>query len=146
MKTLIRLGLRILVLSSALASLLAMVSLSVRADENAMRPQQALLDGSLPAGYAADGPLSQSVTVDNVATCAGSPYVGETATFHNTPLTSLAVSVDSQINGGTASTIVCTGPGGGTVASGSTGANGDGSATASNLRPGTYTCTIVIDP
>jgi len=84
--------------------------------------------------------------VDNVATCAGSPYVGETATFHNTPLTNLAVSVDSQINGGTASTIVCTGPGGGTVASGSTGANGDGSATASNLRPGTYTCTIVIDP
>jgi len=101
---------------------------------------------TLPAGYAADGPLSQSVTVDNVATCAGSPYVGETATFHNTPLTNLAVSVDSQINGGTASTIVCTGPGGGTVASGSTGANGDGSATASNLRPGTYTCTIVIDP
>jgi hypothetical protein len=32
------------------------------------------------------------------------------------------------------------------VASGSTGANGDGSATASDLEPGIYTCTIVVDP
>jgi hypothetical protein len=32
------------------------------------------------------------------------------------------------------------------VASGSTGAGGDGSVTASNLEPDTYTCTVVIDP
>ncbi|WP_132189800.1 MULTISPECIES: prealbumin-like fold domain-containing protein [Kribbella] len=101
---------------------------------------------TLPAGYVADGPLTKTVLVDNVASCAGDPYLGESVSFSNTPLTDLSVSVNSQIDGGTASTIVCTGPGGGTVASGSTGANGDGSASATNLQPGTYTCTIVIDP
>jgi hypothetical protein len=60
--------------------------------------------------------------------------------FHNTPLTDLTVSVDSQVNGGTASTINC---GAGVV---STGPDGDGSTTRANLPPGTYTCTIVIDP
>ncbi|WP_255511311.1 MULTISPECIES: hypothetical protein [Kribbella] len=40
------------------------------------------------------------------------------------------MSVDSQIDGCTASTIVCTGPDG-QMAIGSTGANGDGSASAS---------------
>ena len=101
---------------------------------------------TVPAGYVADGATTKTVVVDNVATCTGVPYVGESVSFSNTPLTDLSVSVDSQVDGGTASTIVCTGPGGGTVASGSTGANGDGSASASDLRPGTYTCTVVIDP
>ncbi len=101
---------------------------------------------TVPTGYVADGLTTKSVTVDNVASCTATPYAGETVSFSNTPLTNLSVSVDSQINGGTASTIVCTGPGGGTVASGSTDANGDGSASASDLTPGTYTCTVVIDP
>jgi hypothetical protein len=61
-------------------------------------------------------------------------------------LTDITASVNSQVDGGTASTIVCTDGNGGTVVSGSTGANGDGSATATDLEPGTYTCTIVIDP
>ena len=102
----------------------------------------------VPAGYIADGDLTKSVTVDNAATCAGTPYAGETVAFSNTPLTNLTVSVDSQIDGGTASTISCVNDAvpPGTVASGTTGANGDGSATANNLAPGTYTCTVVIDP
>ena len=74
------------------------------------------------------------------------PYVGETVTFHNTPLTNITVSVDSQVDGGTASTIVCTNAANQTVGSGSTGTNGDGSATATDLPPGTYTCTVVVDP
>jgi hypothetical protein len=94
---------------------------------------------TVPAGYSVDA-NDKSVTVDNAATCAGAPYVGETVSFHNTPLTNLTVSVDSQVDGGTASTIDCV------VTSGATGANGDGSVTASNLAPGTYTCEIVIDP
>jgi hypothetical protein len=101
---------------------------------------------TLPTGYVADGPLAKTVVVDNVATCAGSPYAGESVSFSNTPLTNLSVSIDSQIAGGTASTVVCTQSGGGTVASGSTGAGGDGTVSATNLQPGTYTCTIVIDP
>ena len=49
------------------------------------------------------------------------------------------VSVNSQVDGGTASTINCVNSANNTVASGSTGANGDGSAGATNLRPDTYT-------
>jgi len=91
-----------------------------------------------PAGYA--GEADKTVTVDNPATCTDNPYGGETVTFTNLPLTNITVSVDSQIDGGTASTIDCD------VASGSTGSNGDGSVSANDLEPGTYVCTIVVDP
>ncbi|MEU0533693.1 prealbumin-like fold domain-containing protein [Amycolatopsis tolypomycina] len=94
---------------------------------------------TVPAGYHVDA-NDKSVTVDNTATCGATPYAGESVSFHNTPLTDLTVSVDSQVAGGTASTIDCG------VASGSTGAGGDGSVTAKDLEPGTYTCVIVVDP
>jgi hypothetical protein len=99
---------------------------------------------TLPAGYVNDGPLTQSVLVDNAATCEQDPYVGETANFSNTPLTNVTVSVDSQVDGGTASSVECE-P---TEADPDlvTGANGDGTVTISNLQPQTLVCTIVIDP
>ena len=100
---------------------------------------------TVPTGYHVDG-NDKSVTVDNSASCSDTTYIGETVSFHNTPLTDVTVSVNSQVDGGTSSTITCTNSGNNTVASGSTGANGDGSTTASNLEPGTYTCTVVIDP
>jgi Prealbumin-like fold domain len=93
---------------------------------------------TVPAGYS--GEADKTVTVDNTATCADDPFVGETVNFHNTPLTNLTVSVDSQVDGGTASTIDCV------LDSASTGPNGDGSLTLSDLMPGTYVCTVVIDP
>jgi hypothetical protein len=96
---------------------------------------------TVPAGYQVDGNDKQ-VTVDNVATCSDNPYGGETVSFHNTPLTDLSVTVNSQVDGGTASTVDCTPDG----PSGSTGANGDGTFSDTNLPPGTYTCTVVIDP
>jgi hypothetical protein len=94
---------------------------------------------TVPAGYHVDG-NPKSVVVDNTASCSDSPYVGETVSFHNTPLTNITASVDSQIDGGTSSTIDCNGT------TGTTGPNGDGSVTVNDLEPGTYTCTIVIDP
>jgi hypothetical protein len=94
---------------------------------------------TVPAGYHVDA-NDKSVTVDNNAKCSDAAYVGETVSFHNTPLTDITVSVNSQVDGGTASTIDCV------LSSGSTGPNGDGSMTVSDLEPGTYTCTIVIDP
>lgn len=93
---------------------------------------------TVPTGYAGEDP--KTVVVDNAATCLDATYAGENVTFHNTPLTNFTVSVDSQIDGGTASTITCG------TATASTGTNGDGSLTRSDLVPGTYTCTIVIDP
>jgi len=99
---------------------------------------------TLPAGY--KGEADKTVAVNNAATCADSPYGGESISFKNMPLTDLSVSVDSQVDGGTASTIECTDAADASVASGTTGANGDGSASASDLEPGTYTCEVVIDP
>src|SRR5215217_2043354 len=101
-----------------------------------------------PAGY--HGEADKSVSVDNAASCNGNSgttsTTGEQVTFHNTPLTDLSVSVNSQVDGGTASTIDCKGAASVPFASGATCANGDGSASASYLEPGTYTCTIVVDP
>jgi Prealbumin-like fold domain len=98
---------------------------------------------TVPAGYVSDDE-EQTVTVDNAANCGDDPFGGELAEFHNTPLTNVTVSVDSQIDGGTASTIVCDG------ASASTGPNGDGSLTVSDLLPTaptvTLTCEITVDP
>jgi hypothetical protein len=96
---------------------------------------------SVPAGYHVDANDKQ-VTVDNTATCSDNPFGGETVSFHNTPLTDISVSVNSQVNGGTASTITCTPAG----PSGVTDTNGDFSGTTTDLEPGSYTCTIVVDP
>jgi hypothetical protein len=76
-------------------------------------------------------PRLPQVTVDNIAACSDNPYGGETVSFHNMPLTQITVSVDSKVEGGTSSTIVCVDSGNSTVASGSTGATGDGSASTS---------------
>jgi hypothetical protein len=95
---------------------------------------------TVPAGY--HGEADKTVAVDNVAACSDSPYGGESVSFSNTPLTDLSITVNSQVEGGTASTVSCApdGPGG------STGANGDGTFADTDLEPGTYTCTIAIDP
>jgi hypothetical protein len=103
-----------------------------------------LLDGNytitetVPAGYANANPVQTYSVVANT-TCASAMV----ASFVNTPLTNLSVVVDSQVDGGTASTMVCNPPGGAPTA---TGPNGDGTLALTNLLPGTYTCTVVIDP
>ena len=93
---------------------------------------------TVPAGYSAS-PTSDVVTVTTESTC-GDGNEAAAGPFSNTPLTNLTVSVDSQVDGGTASTIDCDG------VTASTGPNGDGSLSRIDLAPGTYNCTIVIDP
>lgn len=95
-----------------------------------------------PAGYAGEDP--REVTVDTTATCADDPYAGETSAWDNTPLTDITVTVDSQVDGGTASTIECAALPDDPDAV--TDAVGDGSLAMTDLEPGTYTCTIVVDP
>jgi hypothetical protein len=94
---------------------------------------------TVPSGYHAAGATAKTVTVTDEATCNAGPKaeVG----FSNTPLTNLTVSVDSQVDGGTASTITCS-----TNPPVATDPNGDGSLNLNDLEPGTYTCTVVIDP
>jgi hypothetical protein len=93
---------------------------------------------TVPAGYVSDD-SEQSVTPDNAASCSDDPYVGETVNFHNTPLTNVSISVDSQIAGGTSSTVDCSND----ALDG--GPADDVSVTANDQQPQTITCTIVID-
>lgn len=97
---------------------------------------------TVPAGYSVDANDKPVTVGGDIATCSDDPYVGETVSFANTPLTDITVSVNSQVDGGTASTVACTPAG----PSFSTGTNGDGSGTTTNLAPGIYTCTINVDP
>ena len=92
---------------------------------------------TVPAGYSAS-PTSDTVTVTNESTC-GDGNEATAGPFHNTPLTNIDVFVDSQVPGGTSSTIAC-------VPGGSAGPGDDISLSLTNLAPGTYTCTIVVDP
>jgi len=95
---------------------------------------------SAPAGYAGD-PDTESAVVNTKATCPG----GTTVSFENTPLSDISVSFSSQVPGGTAAKISCTGltadPPDGTPD-----AFDDASKAFKNLKPGTYTCTVVVDP
>lgn len=96
-----------------------------------------------PEGYL--GEPDKIVTVDTKATCGVTPYVGETVAFKNMPLSDITVSFSSQIPGGTAAQISCEGltskPDDETP-----GAFDDTSETFVNLVPGTYKCTVVVDP
>ena len=95
---------------------------------------------NVPAGYS--GEADKSVTVDQrdlTTDCSGNP---ETVSFHNTSLTNLNVTIGSQIDGGTSTHVAYTN----TAIDGDTGANGDGTFVADDLQPGTYVCTVVIDP
>jgi hypothetical protein len=97
---------------------------------------------SVPAGYVSDDD-EKTVAVSAESSCGDGNEAP--VSFHNTPLTNVTVSVDSQVDGGTASTIDC-----GSAGSGSTGANGDGSVDIEDLEPtapdATVVCTITVDP
>jgi Prealbumin-like fold domain len=96
---------------------------------------------SVPTGYVSDDAVKE-VTVGANSVCGDGNEAP--VSFHNTPLTNVTVSVDSQVVGGTASVINC---GAGDVP---TGAGGDGSTTVMNLQPTaptvTLTCTVTVDP
>jgi hypothetical protein len=90
---------------------------------------------TVPTGYVTDK-SDDTVTVSTEATCGDGNEA--TVAFHNTPLTDLTVTVTSQVPGGTSSTIDCvldSAPAGDAI-----------SLSLDDLEPGTYTCTIVIDP
>lgn len=97
---------------------------------------------ALPSGYSPDGDLAKTVTVTE-GTCASDPVP---VSFANTPLTDLDVVVNSQVDGGTASTVSCVDSADAVVAAGSTDANGDATVGVDDLLPGTYVCTVIIDP
>lgn len=96
---------------------------------------------TVPAGYAVTSQNPQTANVVADSTCDGAA----TVTFTNMPLTDLTVMVNSQIDGGTFSTVDCE-PSSTDPDLPKTSGNGDGTVTLQNLLPATYTCTVVIDP
>jgi hypothetical protein len=99
---------------------------------------------SVPTGYHVVGSASQTAWVSESESDCDPITDGASVTFKNMPLTNLSVSVDSQIDGGTSSTIDCV-PGL-PDPDFTTPASGDGSLNLTNLEPQTVVCTIVIDP
>lgn len=98
-----------------------------------------------PTGYNLDDTTAHTVAVNVNTTCSGSPQ-GTGAAFLDTPKTDIAASATSQAAGGTASHITCVDGNGTTVGESAAGNTDPASASATGLSPGTYTCTIVIDP
>jgi hypothetical protein len=100
-----------------------------------------------PTGYDIDNANGVTVAVNRNATCtSGTPNAPPT--FTDTPLTDIAASATSEVAGGTQSTVTCTGTSddGKTTLNSSDGPKGSASVSATKLHPGTYTCTILIDP
>ncbi|WP_344378998.1 prealbumin-like fold domain-containing protein, partial [Agromyces tropicus] len=95
---------------------------------------------TVPSGYAVTSANPQTATVVQDTDCNDDP----TVTFTNVPLTNLTVSVDSQVDGGTFSSISCDVAGSDTVSLGDM--MDDPSITINDLEPRTVVCTIVIDP
>jgi len=96
---------------------------------------------TVPTNYVADGDVAKTVTVSQSGTC--SDGNAATVSFSNTPLTNISVSATSLVTGGTKSSISCKL---GETVVGSVALTGNPSLTLSNKAPGTYICTIVVDP
>ena len=95
-----------------------------------------------PFGYVGEG--DKTVKVDSAANC-DEPFTGELVQFVNMPLSNITVSFESQVEGATVAKISCADlladPDDETPLN-----FDDVSETYYDLLPGTYTCTVVIDP
>jgi hypothetical protein len=109
-------------------------------------------ESSAPSGYyaAADQPASISAN----STCSNSPV---TKTFTDTPKTDLSITVSSEVAGVTNSRIACVDSTSADIGDSPKPADTPGTppvqnfgdpetVTANGLRPGSYTCSVVIDP
>jgi uncharacterized surface anchored protein len=104
-------------------------------DNLAIGTTYTVTENSAPTGYSIDN-TSKDVTVDHAATCAGSP---NTVSFTDKPLTTITVNTTSLAGAGvTTSTVQCSGE--------AAASDADAGHTTAGLPPGTYTCTVIIDP
>jgi hypothetical protein len=94
---------------------------------------------TVPAGYHVVGSDTQSGIAVSESTCSSGPAP---VTFENMPLTDVSISVNSQVEGGTATDVDCDND----ALDGTTGANGDGTFSTTNEEPQVIQCTITIDP
>lgn len=98
---------------------------------------------SAPAGYTKDA-NNHSVLVNMGATCSsGSPA---TIMVQDVPLTDLTITATSEATGGTNSQITCKDSSSNNVGNSPSSNQPSANVTANGLKPGTYTCTVVVDP
>ncbi len=99
-----------------------------------------------PSGYAIDKSSAVSAAVNVSAKCSDATFVGQSLAFTDTPLTDILVSATSEATGGTKTTITCVNSSNANVGNSPQGPLAAPTVTATALLPGTYTCTIVVDP
>jgi hypothetical protein len=97
-----------------------------------------------PQGYAIDDGSAHTVTVDNNATCGSGDE--ETLQATDTPLTDVLAKATSEVPGGTKSQITCVDSAKANIGDSPSQNVETATVTANGLKPGTYTCTIVVDP
>ena len=100
---------------------------------------------SAPTGYKVNDSTTHSVTVNVNQDCSGIS-AAQALSFDDTPLTDLSVESKSQASGGTKSQITCLDSASKNVGDSPSGNVEDAKVSAPNLEPGTYVCTVVIDP
>ncbi|MFF2494466.1 collagen binding domain-containing protein [Agromyces sp. NPDC058064] len=105
---------------------------------------------TVPAGEKVDGSVSQLAAVATSEDDCSDVGAAASLEFENIPLTDITVSVDSLVEGGTFSSIQCVDsddpPNELGSVDGITGSIDDPSLTVEDLEPGTYVCTVVVDP
>jgi hypothetical protein len=99
-----------------------------------------------PTGYSRDSSTAQGpITLTLGATCSNTTNAG-TASFSDTPLTNLSVSATSQRGDATNSLITCLDSDDSNIGNSPQGYSAAPTVTATGVAPGTYTCTIIVDP
>jgi hypothetical protein len=110
----------------------------------------AVTETAAPTGYFIDDATSHNVVVDTNTTCAAATYIGETFTATDTPKTDIVATATAQVAGATASRVTCVNSAsvniGNSPQPSSSTFSDPASVSATGLRPGTYTCTIIVDP
>jgi hypothetical protein len=102
-----------------------------------------------PAGYDIDDASVTKVNVGANAKCSDAVFGGTAKTYTDTPLTDILAKAKSQATGGTKSSVTCVDSNDADVGNSpepDSGFDDPAQVTANGLKPGTYTCTIVIDP
>ena len=101
-------------------------------------------ESSAPAGYKINDSSTHDVTVGTNTDCSGVPSVS--LSFSDTPLTDLNIEAKSQVAGGTKSQITCVDSSSANIGNSPSANVEDAKVSATDLSPGTYTCTVVVDP
>ena len=96
-----------------------------------------------PSGYAIDT-TSKTATPTTAASCTSGTPAG--VSFTDSPLTDLTITATSEVSGVTNSSISCVNARNADIGNSPQGPADPVNVTANGLKPGTYTCTVVVDP